>query len=139
MTLFKVHSANKSYPAKIKILAKTGSFEVFVSKNETISKNEYDFTFCTNEYSLTYEDSDSIKYLYFGIKASERLRIQFSISFTQESERPKIVIKKPLAEPKTMEKHASKKSIYEFFRESMRQDEFLELKDLVGNTLYKVF
>ena len=135
MTFFKINCANRRFPAKVKILAKAGAFEVYVSKTETVTKNDYDFTFCTNEYSLEYESSEYIKYLYFGIIAAEKLRMQFMISFTQTLERQKSTPKKQLTEPKTIERNRSKKCIYEFFRENMRQDEFLELKDLVGKII----
>src|SRR3712207_5536136 len=81
---FKVFTENKQFPLTIKLTDRTGAFEGFVSKSEEIFKHkDYDFTFSTNEYKVSYAKTKEIKVLYIAITALERLKMNITVSFDE--------------------------------------------------------
>lgn len=133
---YKVRCEDKVFPLLVKITEKAGAFEALVSKSENIlHRREYDHIFTTNEFRINYDSSHDIKFLYIAINAVERLRMCITVSFipSEEPVRKKIQFKTTYNKSEQKERMLShKKSAYEFFKEGMRNDEFLELKELAG-------
>ena len=126
---FKLHCQNKIFPLKVRIDVFHGSFEVRVSKSK--KKPElgfYDHLFSVTSFDINYENPEKIKNLYFGIHALERLRLNFSVSFTLK---PKAKLSlSPLAfDPEKMRR---KHKAYEFFSKEMRPEEVENLRQLAG-------
>lgn len=126
---FKLHCQNKIFPLKVRIDIFLGSYEVRVSK--TKKKPEmgfYDHLFSVSSFDISYENPEKIKNLYFGIHALERLRINFSVSFTLK---PKVKLSlSPLAFDS--EKMRRKHKAYEFFSKEMRPEEVENLRQIAG-------
>jgi len=130
-TYFKLPSYKKKFPLKVQIDLFTGIFEVCISKTKSRPGTAgYDYLYSSTEFEVNYQQTHGIKYLYFKIKALERLELRFMVSF---KEKPKASLPS-LRNTVSMREDLSQKKMkaYEFFHKNMNFEEAQQLKRIAG-------
>lgn len=134
----RVNAENKVFPMYINVTNRFGGFQGIIGKTDTVLKQrDYDFMFSTNEYKVGYDNTESIKYIYIGITAVERLKMDLTIKFTPSDEpKKREVMTATQSDWKKKIKMPVKRNVYEFFKDGMRTEELEDLKELVSKTFY---
>ena len=129
---FKLPCYKKKFPLKFQVELFTGTFEVCISKTKNRPGTAgYDYLYSIKEFEVNYEHSHSIKYLYFKIKALERLQLRFMVTF---KEKPVKASLPSLRSPLSLREDQSHRKLkaYEFFHKNMNFEESLQLKKIAG-------
>ncbi len=128
---FRLYCYKKFIPVKFQIDVFNGAFEVCLSKTKRRPGTAgYDYLYSIRDFEVNYENRSDLKYLYFKVKALERLQIKIMVSF--KGAPPKLELPAISRSMKKLEKSHKKKSIYEFFSKDMGQQEFFHLKEIAG-------
>ena len=117
-----------------------GSFEFSASRNiKKPDSKKYDFLFSSNEFEVNYKDEEGIKWIYFGVRAMERLTISFIINFKPGTHLSHNTSLPSLNNSAIGGEGRRKKKVYEFFNKDMKPEEVDNLKKMARKTRILLF
>ena len=137
----KLYTYGKSCPINVTIEGSSGTYDVFISRSrEKPNMGNHDLHFRNNAFELDFSEYDDIKCIYFGIKASQKIRLTILCCYTfrsriQKIQTPSIISSLTAIEvPKDQRpKNGIREPVYEFFNKNISREEMKDFEELIGN------
>lgn len=133
---FKVDVSTKIFPMHVDIKTISGSFEVFVSKSNSMpGQSECDYRWKEEHFTAEYNAIENIKYLYFRVCALEHLHALITITFsgsTKQANRSISVLNLKTTRTERKLSETRRKPVYEYFHPNMNKLEVQELKEIAS-------
>ena len=127
------------FPMHVDIKTITGSFEMFVSKSNSMpGPKECDYHWKEERFTADYNGIENIKYLYFRVCALENFHAVITITFSgskKQTNRSVSVLNLKTAGTERKLSEARRKPVYEFFHPNMSKIEVQELKEIASNSI----
>jgi len=131
---------------KVTIEGSSGTFDVYVSRiREKPNLNNHDLHFRNNTFELDFSEYDDVKCIFFGIKASQKIRISILCSYTfrsriQKSPPPILSSISALDISKEQKlKNGNREPVYEFFNKNISREELKDFEELIGMKIIDCF